>query len=257
MALGLVIGRRVRNSADFLVAGRRLGPGLIFSTMLAANIGAGDRRSAPRRKATCRAWPPGGGLDRRRSDPRSSLSGSVLRCAAWRRNTICAQRRRLSRISLQRASVRAIISVMLWIGTTFILASQLILASPPRSCMSSPEFRSRSDMCRSAGIVVTVYFIAGGLLTSARVNVVQLVVKLAGFALARLPADSWRCRQLERTRTRAKRRTMRRMLDVLARGYRGGLPVCVCAGGFQSSHRGFCRKCSAPATITRCASASD
>src|SRR4051812_43344456 len=42
MALGLWIGRRVRGSADFFVAGRSLGPGLIFSTMLAANIGAGS-----------------------------------------------------------------------------------------------------------------------------------------------------------------------------------------------------------------------
>src|SRR3954462_8331253 len=42
MALGLWLGRRVRASSDFFVAGRRLGPGLIFSTMLAANIGAGS-----------------------------------------------------------------------------------------------------------------------------------------------------------------------------------------------------------------------
>src|SRR6478672_3948697 len=42
MAFGLWIGRRVRGASDFFVAGRRLGPGLIFSTMLAANIGAGS-----------------------------------------------------------------------------------------------------------------------------------------------------------------------------------------------------------------------
>src|SRR3984957_20540002 len=42
MALGLWIGRRVRGASDFFVAGRRLGPGLIFSTMLAANMGAGS-----------------------------------------------------------------------------------------------------------------------------------------------------------------------------------------------------------------------
>ena len=46
MALGLWIGRRVHSSSDFLVAGRQLGPGLIFSTMLAANIGAGSTVSA-------------------------------------------------------------------------------------------------------------------------------------------------------------------------------------------------------------------
>ena len=36
MGIGLWIGRRVRNSSDFFVAGRRLGPSLLFSTMLAA-----------------------------------------------------------------------------------------------------------------------------------------------------------------------------------------------------------------------------
>src|SRR6195256_1708462 len=42
MVFGLWIGRRVRGTSDFFVAGRQLGPGLIFSTMLAANIGAGS-----------------------------------------------------------------------------------------------------------------------------------------------------------------------------------------------------------------------
>src|SRR5205807_9367985 len=42
MGIGLYIGRRVRGAGDFFVAGRALGPGLVFSTMLAANIGAGS-----------------------------------------------------------------------------------------------------------------------------------------------------------------------------------------------------------------------
>src|SRR5262249_32549550 len=42
VGLGLWIGRRVAGTRDFFVAGRRLGPGLIFSTMLAANIGGGS-----------------------------------------------------------------------------------------------------------------------------------------------------------------------------------------------------------------------
>src|SRR5207302_4622570 len=46
MAVGVVIGRRVRGASDFFVAGRQLGPGLIFSTMLAANIGAGSTVNA-------------------------------------------------------------------------------------------------------------------------------------------------------------------------------------------------------------------
>src|SRR5690349_21583190 len=40
-AAGLWIGRLVRGSGDFFVAGRSLTAPLIFSTVLAANIGAG------------------------------------------------------------------------------------------------------------------------------------------------------------------------------------------------------------------------
>ena len=36
LALGVWISRRVKTSSDFFVAGRALGPGLLFSTMLAA-----------------------------------------------------------------------------------------------------------------------------------------------------------------------------------------------------------------------------
>jgi solute:Na+ symporter, SSS family len=39
--LGAYLSRRVRQSEDFFVAGRGLGAGLLFSTLLAANIGAG------------------------------------------------------------------------------------------------------------------------------------------------------------------------------------------------------------------------
>ena len=42
VTLGLWIGRYVKGAKDFFVAGRGLGAGLIFSTMLAANIGAGS-----------------------------------------------------------------------------------------------------------------------------------------------------------------------------------------------------------------------
>src|SRR5438445_12403852 len=42
VGIGLFIGRRVKTSGDFFVAGRALGPGLLFSTMVAANIGAGS-----------------------------------------------------------------------------------------------------------------------------------------------------------------------------------------------------------------------
>src|ERR1700738_60117 len=42
IGFGAIVSRRVRSSSDFFVAGRGLGTGLIFSTLLAANIGAGS-----------------------------------------------------------------------------------------------------------------------------------------------------------------------------------------------------------------------
>src|SRR5215208_3972256 len=42
VGLGIWTARFVRTSSAFFVAGRSLGPGLIFVTMLAANIGAGS-----------------------------------------------------------------------------------------------------------------------------------------------------------------------------------------------------------------------
>jgi SSS family solute:Na+ symporter len=69
----------------------------------------------------------------------------------------------------------------LWVGTTFILASQLIGLATILSVVAGVPVPFG---CAIGATVVTVYFIAGGLLTSARVNVVQLAVKLAGFAIA-------------------------------------------------------------------------
>ena len=42
MGIGLWVGRRVHRSSEFFVAGRRLGPWLLFATMLTANIGTGS-----------------------------------------------------------------------------------------------------------------------------------------------------------------------------------------------------------------------
>jgi Na+/proline symporter len=51
IAVGLIAARKVKSASDFLVAGRKFGPGVIFATFLAANIGA--------------AFPRGGGWARR------------------------------------------------------------------------------------------------------------------------------------------------------------------------------------------------
>jgi SSS family solute:Na+ symporter len=179
MALGLAIGRRVRASADFFVAGRRLGPGLVFATMLAANIGAGSTVGATSRGYTegIAAWWWVG----------SAAIGSVI-LAFWigpaiRREAAAQQLATVGDYLERRYSrtLRAVIAVLLWIGSLFILASQLIglgwilnvVTGIPKPLGSA-----------AGGVLITVYFAAGGLLTSAWVNVVQLAVKMIGFAIA-------------------------------------------------------------------------
>ncbi|MGE5243645.1 MAG: sodium:solute symporter family protein [Betaproteobacteria bacterium] len=179
IALGLWIGRRVSGTSDFFVAGRRLGPGLLFSTMLAANIGAGSTVGATGlgyRDGVAAWWWVG-----------SAGIGSIV-LALWIGPAI---RRVAAEHDLRTVgdylehrysrSVRAVVSVLLWLGSIAILAGQLIAVAWILNVVTGlPKYAG----CLVAGVVVTVYFTAGGLLTSAWVNMVQLTVKLAGFAIA-------------------------------------------------------------------------
>ena len=69
----------------------------------------------------------------------------------------------------------------MWIGSLFILAGQLVAIGAILETVAGLPWRAG---CITGGLVITSYFAAGGLLTSARVNVIQLAIKLAGFALA-------------------------------------------------------------------------
>jgi SSS family solute:Na+ symporter len=179
MALGLWIGRRVRGAGDFFVAGRRLGPGLLFSTMLAANIGAGSTVGAAGLGYSIgiAAWWWVG----------SAAIGSIA-LALWigpamRREAAAHRLRTVGDYLEHRYSspVRALASGILWVGSLFILAGQLwAMGSIMSAVAGTPPWMG----CAIGGAAITVYFTAGGLLTSAWVNVVQLVVKLAGFGVA-------------------------------------------------------------------------
>ncbi|MEQ1912780.1 MAG: sodium:solute symporter family protein [Vicinamibacterales bacterium] len=186
MALGLWIGRRVRGVSDFFVAGRRLGPGLIFSTMLAANIGAGSTvgaASTAYRTGLSAWWWVGS----------AAIGCFVL--AMWvgpaMRRVAAAQNLNTVGDYLEfryDARVRGVVAALLWIGSIFILASQLIGLGWILNVVAGIP---TPIGCAIGGIVITVYFAAGGLLTSAWVNVVQLTVKMIGFAVAVPIAVSW------------------------------------------------------------------
>ena len=179
IALGLWIGRKVDSSDTFFVAGRHLGPVLIFATVLAANIGAGSTVGAAGlgyRDGLAAWWWVGS----------AGIGTLLLACWIGPRIWRLAKEHDLHTMGdylelRYGRSVRASIAALLWLGTLAILAGQLIAMAWILNVVAGvPKVAG----CLIGGLVMTVYFAAGGLLTSAWVNLVQLVVMLAGLVLA-------------------------------------------------------------------------
>ncbi len=179
IGLGLWIGRRVESSGGFFVANRKLGAALIFSTVLAANIGAGSTVGAAGlgyRDGLAGWWWVG-----------SAALGTLVLAfwigpRIWRIATEHGLYTMGDYLELRYGrSVRAAITGLLWIGTPALLAAQLIaMAKILEFVAGAPEWAG----VLIGGVVMTAYFAAGGLLTSAWVNMVQLVVLVLGFAIA-------------------------------------------------------------------------
>jgi SSS family solute:Na+ symporter len=178
VVFGFVMSKRVQGAGSFFVADRRLGPGLVFSTFLAANIGAGSIIGASGLGYTDGVsawwWVGSAGL------------GSLL-LAIWIGP-------RIWRVAMQHnlytvgdylelrygRSVRATVALLLWFLTLVILAAQLIAMSEILEWVAgAPRWLG----ALLGGLVITAYFAAGGLIGSAWVNMIQLVVLLGGFAI--------------------------------------------------------------------------
>jgi len=179
VAVGLWIARFVRRSADFFVAGRSLSAPLLFTTILASNIGAGATIGATGRGYFdgISAWWWNG----------SSALGSIFLAffvgpKIWR----AAKAHNLFTTGdfLERrfgAVVRGVVTSLIWLGTLSIFAGQLIAGAAVLDVVAGvPRWQGTII----SALVVTVTFMAGGLLATVWVNVVQLSVLMAGFAVA-------------------------------------------------------------------------
>jgi SSS family solute:Na+ symporter len=137
---------------------------------------------------------------------------------------------------------------MLWIGTLFILAGQLLaLAFVLEAVAGWPRWVG----CLTGGLVMTIYFTAGGMLSTIWVNLVQLAVLLVGFALA--------CRSRSR-RWVAGRACARRPTAAGPTGASGAAAAPAgsswpCSGPRSSCRRACCRRSTARRTIAPSASA--
>ncbi len=179
LAVGLLASRRVGDSSDFFVAGRGLGTGLVFSTLLAANIGAGSTVGATGlayRDGFIAWWWVGS----------AGIGSAIL---AW---TVGPRIWRMARdhnlytvgdyLELRYSrSVRNLAALLIWLGSLSILSGQFIAVA---WILNVTLGVNKPTGCLIAAAVTTTYFAVGGLHSSARVNVLQLAVKLAGFALA-------------------------------------------------------------------------
>jgi SSS family solute:Na+ symporter len=181
-ALGLWIARRVRGPADFFVAGRALSWPLLASNILAANIGAGTTIGATglayRDGLSAWWWNGAAGLG-------TLVLGLWLGPKLW---TLASARGYLTAGDFLEdrygPRVRSVVTLLIWVGTLAILAGQLIAGSLVLEVVAGlPRWAS----VLIGGAAMTIYFAAGGLLSAVWVNLVQLIVLLAGFALA-LPA---------------------------------------------------------------------
>ncbi len=179
IALGVWIARRVRGSSDFFVAGRALGPGVLAATLLAANIGGGSTvgaASAGYRDGFAAWWWVGA----------AAIGCGVLAATVGPRIRRIAAEHDLKTVGdflewrFDRR-VRGVMAVLLWFGTLFILAGQLLGMAAVLGAVAGLD---TPVACAIGAVVVTTYFTAGGLKSSVAVNVLQVSVKLLGFAIA-------------------------------------------------------------------------
>ena len=179
VGLGVWTSRFVRQSSDFFVGGRALGPGLIFATMLAANIGAGSTVGAAGQAyqdgISAWWWVGSAGIG-------SVVFALTVAPALWRlakaHNFYTTGDYLEFRYD---GRVRAVAAIVVVLGALTVLAAQLIAgAAILNVILGIPRWAG----ALIGAAIMTIYFVAGGLVGTAWVNTVQLGVLVAGFLVA-------------------------------------------------------------------------
>jgi SSS family solute:Na+ symporter len=178
IAIGAYAARRVKSASDFLVAGRRFGPGILFATFLAANIGAGSTVGAS-------------GIGYRIGMSAWWWVGSAAIGTMFLSQAVGPKLWRLAKLHNFQTlgdflefrygkSVKAIIAVLIWAGTLSILAGQLMAIA---WILNVVVGLAKWKGCLAGGIVAISYCAAGGLASSAVVNIFELAVTMSGLLL--------------------------------------------------------------------------
>ncbi|MBQ7219380.1 MAG: sodium:solute symporter family protein [Synergistaceae bacterium] len=179
VALGAYIGRKAKSASDFFVAGHSFGSGLLFTTLIAANLGAGSTVGVTALAYTHGIsawwWIGSSGIG---SLILAFLVGPKIWRIARRHNFYTLSDYLDSRYS---RAFSGLISFMMAVGTLALFAGQLLgIAWILDVAANVPKTQG----VIIGALVTTLYFAAGGLLASAFVNVIELAVILAGFIIA-------------------------------------------------------------------------
>jgi SSS family solute:Na+ symporter len=179
VGLGIWTARFVRSSSAFFVAGRSLGPGLILASMLAANIGAGSTLGATglayRDGLSAWWWVGSAGLG-------SLIFGALVAPRLW---TLAKEHDFYTTGDYLEfrygPAVRGVATTLVAVGSLALLAGQLIAGAAILNVITGmPRWLGAA----TGGAIMTIYFTAGGLLGTAWVNTLQLLVMLGGFLVA-------------------------------------------------------------------------
>lgn len=179
IGVGFVTTRYVKAAADFFVAGRKLGIGLLFATLIAPNIGAGSTVGVAGvgYKFGISAWWWIGA---------SAIGSFILAFLVGPKIWRIASREKLFTLGdyldyRYNKAFRGLISLLMAVGTLAIFAGQLMGIA---WILTAVAGTGKVTGILLGALVVVLYFGAGGLLSAAVVNIIQICVKFIGFVLA-------------------------------------------------------------------------
>lgn len=179
IVIGFFIRKYVKGVADFFVAGRKLGPALLFTTLIAPNIGAGStvgNAGLGYKFGISAVW----------WIVTSAIGTYILAFfvapAIWR----IAKEHNLYTLGdyldyRYHKYFRGLISALMAVGTLAIFAGQLMGIA---WIMTAVAGTTKFVGVLIGAIVVVLYFGVGGLLSAAYVNIIEIFVKFCGFFLA-------------------------------------------------------------------------
>jgi solute:Na+ symporter, SSS family len=179
VALGVWASRFVRGSSDFFVGGRSLGPALLMSSMLAANIGAastvGVAGKAYQEGISAWWWVGSAGIG-------SLLFALTVAPALWRLAKTHQFYTTGDYLEFRYgAGIRTVLSIVICLAALVLLAGQLLAGATILKLVIGIPLWGGALI---GAAIMTIYFVAGGLLGSAWVNSLQLIVMLGGFLFA-------------------------------------------------------------------------